>query len=82
MFLCFVNDGVGGWITSQVTATADCMGFVAQSADSYSDLALLFKTYFEFDESLFSLIVGFLLWVVIFLVVTLVLYFLWEEFNG
>ena len=58
MFLCFVNDGVGGWITSQVTATADCMGFVAQSADSYSDLALLFKTYFEFDESLFSLIVG------------------------
>jgi tryptophan-rich sensory protein len=27
-------------------------------------------------------IVGFLLWVAIFLVVSLVLYFLWEEFNG
>ena len=27
-------------------------------------------------------IVGFLLWVAIFLVIALVLYFLWEEFSG
>lgn len=27
-------------------------------------------------------ILGFLLWVAIFLVIGLVLYFLWEEFNG
>lgn len=27
-------------------------------------------------------IVGFILWVVIFLVISFVLYFVWEEFNG
>jgi hypothetical protein len=58
VFLCFVEDGFGGWNTSQVSLSTDCTGFVAQAANSYSDLALLFKTYFEFDESLFSMIVG------------------------
>lgn len=57
-FLCFVDDGAGGWNTSQVSLTSDCSGFVVQSAESYSDLALLFKTYFEFDQDIFSLIVG------------------------
>lgn len=57
-FLCFVDDAAGGWNTSQVSLTSDCSGFVAQSAESYSDLALLFKTYFEFDQEIFSLIVG------------------------
>jgi hypothetical protein len=59
VFLCFVDNGAGGWNTSQVSLSTDCTGFVAQAANSYSDLALLFKTYFEFDESLFGLIVGF-----------------------
>lgn len=58
MFLCFVDNGAGGWNTSQVALSTDCAGFVAQAATSYSDLALLFKTYFEFDEALFSTIVG------------------------
>lgn len=59
MFLCFVDDGLGGWTTSQVALSTDCTGFVAQAANAYSDLDLLFKTYFEFDASLFSMIVGF-----------------------
>lgn len=59
MFLCFTDNGAGGWNTSQVVLSTDCTGFVAQSAVSYSDLALLFKTYFEFDASLFSMIVTF-----------------------
>lgn len=58
-FLCFVDNGVGGWNTSQVSLATDCTGFVAQAAGAYSDLGLLFKTYFEFDQSIFSLIVGF-----------------------
>lgn len=57
-FLCFVDNGVGGWDATQVSLTSDCTGFVVQAASSYSDLGLLFKTYFEFDESLFSMIVG------------------------
>lgn len=58
MFLCFVSDGSSGWVTSQVTTAADCAGFVAQSAGAYFDLDVLFKTYFEFSPSLFSLIIG------------------------
>lgn len=61
MFLCFVDNGAGGWTTTQVSVATDCTGFVAQSANSYSDLALLFKTYFEFDQNIFGLIVGFFL---------------------
>lgn len=58
MFLCFLSNGSGGWNTSQVSFATDCAGFVAQSADSYSDFALLFKTYFQFDAALFEQIVG------------------------
>lgn len=58
MFLCFVSDGSGGWVTSQVTTAADCAGFVAQSAGAYFDLDVLFKTYFEFDPVLFGEITG------------------------
>jgi hypothetical protein len=58
VFLCFVDNGAGGWITSQVTIATDCVGFVAQSGSSYSDLALLFKTYFEFDAVLAADIMG------------------------
>ena len=57
-FLCFVDNGSGGWNTTQVVLTSDCSGFVAQAAGSYSDLALLFKTYFEFDQDIFTFIVG------------------------
>lgn len=57
-FLCFVDNGSASWTTSQVVVPSDCAGFLAQSADSYSDLALLFKTYFEFDQDIFALIVG------------------------
>ena len=58
MFLCFTDNGAGGWNTLQVALSTDCTGFVAQAANSYSDLAVLFKTYFEFDQNLFSMIVG------------------------
>jgi hypothetical protein len=58
VFLCFVSNGAGGWNTSQVSVATDCTGFVAQSANSYSDLALLFKTYFEFDQVLAGEIMG------------------------
>lgn len=58
-FLCFVDNGTGGWNTTQVILPADCSGFVAQAANSYADLDLLFKTYFEFDANIFSLIVTF-----------------------
>lgn len=57
-FLCFVDNGAGGWNTSQVSVATDCTGFVAQAANSYSDLALLFKTYFEFSPAIFEQIVG------------------------
>ncbi|MDD2864139.1 MAG: hypothetical protein PHC99_05375 [Methylococcales bacterium] len=58
-FLCFVDNGAGGWNTTQVSVATDCTGFVAQAAGSYSDLGLglLFKTYFEFDPAIFSMIV-------------------------
>ncbi len=59
VFLCFVDNGAGGWNTSQVSVATDCTGFVAQAAGSYSDLGLLFKTYFEFDPSMFATILGF-----------------------
>ena len=58
MFLCFVSNGSGGLTTSEVALTSDCTGFVAQSANSYSDLALLFKTYFEFDQVLAGELMG------------------------
>lgn len=58
-FLCFVSNGLGSWNTTQVTFPVDCSGFVAQAANSYADLDLLFKTYFEFNQDIFSLIVGF-----------------------
>lgn len=57
-FLCFVDNGAGGWNTTQVSLATDCTGFVAQAANSYSDLALLFKTYFEFDVALAGEIIG------------------------
>ncbi len=57
-FLCFVDNGAGGWNTSQVSVATDCTGFVAQAAGSYSDLGLLFKTYFEFSPALFEQIFG------------------------
>lgn len=58
-FLCFVDNGVGGWNTTQVSVATDCTGFVAQAANSYSDLGLLFKTYFDFDAVLAGEIMGF-----------------------
>lgn len=62
MFLCFVSNGSGGWVTSQVSASADCVGFVAQSAGAYVDstaLDALFKLYFDFDAVLSVEIMGF-----------------------
>ena len=60
MFLCFVSDALGGWVTSQVATSTECIGFVAQSAASYVDptsLDALFKLYFDFDASFSSEIV-------------------------
>lgn len=66
MFLCFVSNGkigtAAGYNITEVLNSVDCLGFVAQSASSFvnpSTLDTLFKTYFEFTPSLFSLIVGF-----------------------
>lgn len=61
MFLCFVGNGSGGWVTSEVSSVADCSGFVAQSAVGFVDstaLNSLFDLYFKFDASLFSFITG------------------------
>ena len=63
MFLCFVSNGLNGskagYITTQITLVSDCAnGFVAQSASSYTDLGVLFKTYFDFDPVLASQLVG------------------------
>lgn len=61
MFLCFVSNGSGGWVTSQVSASSECVGFVAQSAGAYVDptaLETLFKLYFDFDPILASQIMG------------------------
>lgn len=61
MFLCFVDNGAGGWNTSQVFLASDCTsGFIAQSPSTFFDIGALdalFKTYFAFDADFFSLII-------------------------
>lgn len=61
MFLCFVDNGAGGFLTSQVSQPSNCLGFIAQSAVNYVDpsaLNSLFELYFKFDVALFELITG------------------------
>lgn len=65
-FLCFVSNGLtgknAGFDITEVATSQSCLGYVAQTASSYVDptaLDILFKTYFEFDASIFSTIVGF-----------------------
>lgn len=65
-FLCFVSNGLtgasAGFDITEVATSQSCLGYVAQMASSYVDqtaLDVLFKTYFEFDESIFAMIVGF-----------------------
>jgi hypothetical protein len=74
MLLCFVNAGFG-WNVSVVGGATDCAsGFVAQSSADFvsgggagssggsfdiSALSTLFDTYFEFDATIFEMILGF-----------------------
>jgi hypothetical protein len=74
MLLCFVNAGFG-WNVSVVAGAADCVsGFVAQSASTFvantgtgssggsfdiTALSTLFNSYFQFDATIFEMILGF-----------------------